>query len=72
MMKEKLIIDGMKCEGCAKNVFRRLHSISGVESVSLSLEDNSATIDSSQQISQKELDSVFIDSHYKVSQVIKM
>lgn len=71
-MKKKIIIEGMKCEGCAKNVFRRLHSIEGVESVSLNLEDKSATIDSFITISQIELDSVFAGSNYIVSKVIKI
>ncbi len=44
-MKKVLSIEGMSCEHCVAHVKKALEEIQGVENVVVSLEENSATVE---------------------------
>lgn len=44
-MKKVLSIEGMSCEHCVAHVKKALEAIQGVENVVVSLEENSATVE---------------------------
>lgn len=44
-MKKVLSIEGMSCEHCVAHVKEALEAIQGVENVVVSLEENSATVE---------------------------
>lgn len=46
-MKKKIIIEGMSCEHCVQHVKDALEAIDGVNNVSVSLEENSAVVETS-------------------------
>ena len=66
MMKQDILVEGMKFQGCANTVIDRFESLEGVESASVDLENKKATIQTSVAIDKTELDSVLEDTKYFV------
>lgn len=57
-MKRTLKISGMSCGHCVKHVSNALSDIEGVTNVAVSLENNTATVETNNEIA----DSVFADA----------
>lgn len=68
-MRKKLIIEGMKCEGCAETVQKRLKSIEGVTKTSVNLEDKSALIESQNEVSDQSIHDSLANEKYKVVKI---
>ena len=49
-MEKKILVDGMKCEHCKKNVINALKEIKDVEEVDVNLDSKEVTIVSSKEI----------------------
>jgi copper chaperone len=65
-MKKKLIIEGMSCRHCLNHVTEALEEISGVESVMVDLEDMSAEVELSRNISEEEFRFAIDDAGYEL------
>jgi len=61
-----LAISGMKCAGCVKSVDAALRSVTGVESASVSLDENSASV--SGDVSLAELIKAIENAGYHASE----
>ena len=65
-MTTKVEISGMKCAGCVANVTRELTSLNAVESVNVSLEENTATIVSNGEIEKEQISSAVQKAGFSV------
>ncbi|MBR6012958.1 MAG: cadmium-translocating P-type ATPase [Selenomonadaceae bacterium] len=66
MEKITLKIEGMMCKHCQKHVHDALAKIDGVESVEVSLENNSAEVTANKKISLEEFEKVITDAGYEL------
>jgi copper chaperone len=66
-MKKELIIEGMKCEGCASTVREKFEAIEGVQSVTIDLANKKAIIESQSDIHKDTFVSALSDTKYVVS-----
>ena len=66
MMKKEVLIEGMKCEGCANTVQERFAEIEGVESVKIDLANKKATIESQSEILENRLVAALADTKYSL------
>ena len=55
MTKQTLKISGMTCDGCVKSVSRVLERVDGVESVTVSLEAETASVDAGEGVGTETL-----------------
>lgn len=65
-MKKEVVVEGMKCEGCANTVREKFEAIEGVKSVAIDLENKKAVIESQSIIDNETLVSVLSDTKYAV------
>lgn len=65
-MNQEVIVEGMKCAGCANGVKERFESIEGVESVSVDLESKKATVNAQSPIDKATFESALADTKYSV------
>lgn len=65
-MKKTMIIEGMMCAHCTGRVQKALEAIEGVESVSMSLEEKSAEVMLTKEISDDVLKMAVTDAGYEV------
>lgn len=63
-MKKEVLVEGMKCAGCASSVQERFEAIEGVNSVVIDLEHKKAVIESQSVIDNAELASALSDTKY--------
>lgn len=63
-MKKEVLVEGMKCAGCASSVQERFEAIKGVNSVVIDLEHKKAVIESQSVIDNAELASALSDTKY--------
>ncbi|UJF16397.1 heavy-metal-associated domain-containing protein [Jeotgalibaca sp. MA1X17-3] len=68
-MKQVVIIDGMKCDGCAQNVSERLSGIQGIERVLVDISSKNATIETEREITKAEYIDALVDTKYDVVEV---
>lgn len=68
-MKKILSVEGMMCQNCVKHVTRALEGVSGVTSVSVSLEKRNALVDCSESVTNENLRSAVTDAGYEVTEV---
>ena len=61
-----LIIEGMSCMHCQRRVKQSLEAVSGVESVEVSLEENTAKITHSQNTAKEQLIEAVEEAGYSV------
>lgn len=66
-MKKELVIEGMKCEGCASTVREKFEAIDGVQSVTIDLANKKAIIESQSDIPKDTFVSALSDTKYVVS-----
>lgn len=65
-MKKELMIEGMKCEGCASTVVEKFQSIAGVEHVAVDLEKKQAIVESQNEIDETLFIQALSDTNYKI------
>lgn len=65
-MQTTFKVDGMMCKHCVKHVHDALAKMDGVTAVEVSLENNSATVDSTREISTDEFAKVIEDAGYEL------
>ncbi|NLC67775.1 MAG: heavy-metal-associated domain-containing protein [Clostridiaceae bacterium] len=69
-MKKKLIIEGMSCRHCVNHITEVLEDIPGVESVVVDLQDMSAEVETSRDISEEEFRLAIDEAGYELVDVI--
>lgn len=69
IMKKKLTIEGMKCDGCADTVLQCLKSIEGVTEASVNLENKSALVESHNEVSDQAIYESLANEKYKVVKI---
>ena len=65
-MQTTLKVEGMMCKHCVKHVHDALSKMDGVTAVEVSLENNSATVDATREISSDEFAKVIEDAGYEL------
>ena len=65
-MKKEVVVEGMKCEGCANTVREKFEAIEGVKSVTIDLKNKKAVLESQSIIDKETLVSVLSDTKYSV------
>ena len=65
-MQTTLKVEGMMCKHCVKHVHDALAKMDGVTAVEVSLENNSATVDATREISADEFAKVIEDAGYEL------
>jgi copper ion binding protein len=65
-MKTILNISGMTCNHCVKHVTEALKKLKGIKSVSVSLENNSASIEHKDNLSLEDMKNAVIDAGYEI------
>ena len=55
MNRSTIIIDNLKCGGCANTVTKQLQAIEGVESVHVDLENSAVEIEKDESVSEESL-----------------
>lgn len=68
-MKKTIHIEGMMCEHCKKHVENALAKIDGITEYVVSLEDNTATIQSQKEINDDTIKSCIKDAGYEVTSI---
>lgn len=68
-MKKVLLIEGMMCGHCQAHVEKALNAMEGVNSVAVSLENKTATVELSKEISDSEFKAVIEDAGYELKEV---
>lgn len=68
-MKKVLLIEGMMCGHCQAHVEKALNAMEGVSSVVVSLENKTATVELSKEISDSEFKAVIEDAGYELKEV---
>ena len=65
-MQKKLKIEGMMCQHCQKHVHDALAKMNGVTDVEVSLENNSADVTMTKEISREEFAKIIEDAGYQL------
>ena len=65
-MEKVLKVEGMMCMHCAAHVQKALESLDGVDSAQISLENKTATVTISGDVSEEALISAVTEAGYKV------
>ncbi|MEG0497886.1 MAG: heavy metal-associated domain-containing protein [Carnobacterium sp.] len=65
-MKKEVLVEGMKCEGCANTVREKFEAIEGVESVEIDLINKKAVLESQSDIDKDKLVSALSETKYSI------
>ena len=65
-MEKKVLISGMKCEGCANRVKNAVKSIKGVKKIDVNLENKYAIITYKKELSNDEITTIINNLGFKV------
>lgn len=68
-MKKKLSIAGMTCGHCVSHVTKALESVSGVTSVDVELEKNSALIEADESVTAESVEKAVKAAGYSVTAI---
>lgn len=68
-MKKRLIIEGMTCKNCVRHITEALEELPEVETVKVDLDDMSAVVDLSDDVSEDDLRDVIDDAGYELVEV---
>jgi copper chaperone CopZ len=66
MMKTVLNIKGMSCDHCVRHVTEALEEVAGVQSVSVSLQENNAAVEHTEGLSAAVLKDAVVEAGYEV------
>ncbi|MGY0402508.1 heavy-metal-associated domain-containing protein [Carnobacterium jeotgali] len=65
-MKNEVLVEGMKCTGCASTVQEKFEAIKGVESVEVNLENKKVVVESKTEIDRDTFKSALSGTKYSV------
>lgn len=65
-MKKKILVEGMKCQNCAKHVKDALNSVDGVISADVNLSDKYVIIETNKEVSDVAIKTVVNNEKYNV------
>lgn len=65
-MKNEVLVEGMKCAGCANTVQEKFKAIKGVESVEVNLENRKVVVESKTEIDKDTFKSALSGTKYTV------
>lgn len=65
-MKQVVKVEGMTCGGCANTVKQRFAGLPNVASVDVDLDKKQATLESSERVSNKDLQTALEGTNYQV------
>jgi copper chaperone CopZ len=65
MQKQNILLQGLHCQACKKITEKRIGSLLGVESVSVDIDTQFATVMAQRIISKEEVNSVLVGTDYK-------
>lgn len=65
-MRKEVLLEGMKCEGCANTVVERFSSVPGVNEAVANLEAKSVLIQTDAPVNEAELSDSLSDTKYSV------
>lgn len=68
-MKQSVLIEGMKCEGCSNTVSRLFTELEGVERVLVDRDTRLATVETNREISETEYSRALSETKFTVSEV---
>ena len=69
-MKKVLTVNGMMCAHCKANVEKALNSLEGVASAEVNLEEKTATVELTSELSNETLSQAVTDAGYEVVSVL--
>lgn len=65
-MKNEVLVEGMKCAGCASTVQEKFEAVKGVESVKVNLESKKVVVESKEKIEKDTFKSALVGTKYSV------
>ncbi|SIN98801.1 Heavy-metal-associated domain-containing protein [Carnobacterium alterfunditum] len=65
-MRKEVLVEGMKCKGCANTVQEKFEAIEGVESVEINLESKKVIVESKTKIDAETFRSALSGTKYSV------
>ncbi len=68
-MKRTIVIEGMMCSHCTGRVKKVLEALQGVQEAEMSLEQKTAQVECSGNVSDEELKQAVIDAGYEVKEI---
>ncbi|MBO4291288.1 MAG: heavy-metal-associated domain-containing protein [Lachnospiraceae bacterium] len=68
-MKRTIVIEGMMCSHCTGRVKKVLEALQGVQEAEMSLEQKTAQVECSGNVSDEELKKAVIDAGYEVKEI---
>lgn len=68
-MTKNIMIEGMKCEHCAKFVAKALQAVDGVESVAVDLAAKKAEVQTKANVSNDDLTAAVVESGFEVVEI---
>ena len=66
-MKQSVVIEGMKCEGCSNTVSKLFMAIQGVERVLVDRDTKLATVEADREIAESEYTDALAETKFTVS-----
>jgi len=66
-MKKVITVEGMMCAHCTGRVQKALEAVEGVTAVTMSLEDKTASVELSEEVSDEKLTQAVLDEGYEVT-----
>ena len=68
-VKQEVVVEGMKCEGCAENVSKLFLTLDGVERVLVDRDAKVAAVEGAREITADEYQQALTDTNYQVVEV---
>lgn len=68
-MKQTVIVEGMKCEGCSNTVTRLFSELAGVENVTVNRETKTASVEATESITKETFSEALAGTKFTVSDV---
>jgi len=68
-MKKKILVEGMKCENCAKHVKEALTNVEGVTNVDINLSDKYVLLDTAADVSDEAIKNAVNTEKYNVIRI---
>ena len=68
-MQKVITVEGMMCNHCTGRVQKALEGVEGVASVAMSLENKTATVELSGEVTDDALKAAIVDAGYEVTQI---
>jgi len=68
-MKRTIVIEGMMCSHCTGRVKKVLEALQGVQEAEMSLEQKTAQVECSGNVSDEELKKAVTDAGYEVKEI---